>query len=128
MNRVSLVLGILLFLVPTSAHGQSVARSKLSEPETLISEPTTLTETSDDSLLAIRAMAALKRLEKDVLVYRSLGDFEGDGRLARVSFETFQNDLQEVTAEVEPLLARLTRSKLKMEISNALDSYRDGSF
>ena len=128
MNRISLVLGIFFFLIATSAHGQSVARSNLAERETLISGRTTLTETSNDSLLAIRATAALKRLEKDVLVYRSLGDFEGDGRLARVSLETFQNDLQEATAEVEPLLARLTQSKLKMEISNALDSYRDGSF
>ena len=126
--RLSLVFVIFLFLIPTSAHGQSVARSKLSEPETLISEPTTLTETSDDSLLAMRATAALKRLEKDVLIYRSLGDFEENGKLARVTFEAFKNDLQEVSCEVEPLLSRLPPSKLKIELTNALDSYRDGAF
>ena len=126
--RLSLFFVIFLFLIATSAHGQSVARSKLSEPETLISEPTTLTETSDDSLLAIRATAALKRLEKDVLIYRSLGDFEENGKLARVTFEAFKNDLQEVICEVEPLLSRLPPSKLKIELTNALDSYRDGAF
>ena len=126
--RLSLVFAIFLFLIPTSAHGQSVARSRLSEPETLISEPTTLTETSDDSLLAIRATAALKRLEKDVLIYRSLGDFEENGKLARVTLEAFKNDLQEVSCEVEPLLSRLPPSKLKIELTNALDSYRDGEF
>ena len=126
--RLSFVFVIFLFLIPTSAHGQSVARSKLTEAETLISQPTTLTETSDDSLLAKRATAALKRLEKDVLVYRSLGDFEESGKLARVSFEVFKNDLQAVAAEIEPLLNRLPDSRLRAEISNALDSYRDGEF
>ncbi len=79
-------------------------------------------------MLAARAIAALKRLDRDVLVYRSLGDFEESGKLARVSFETFRNDLGEVTAEVEPLVSRLPPSRLKTEIRNALDSYRDGAF
>ena len=121
MNRFSLALLILL-VVTVAAHGQSVARAKQS--------PTVVAavETSDDQALAASAITALKRLDEDVLVYRSLGDFEANGKLARVSFEAFQNDLQEVTAEVERTLSRLPQSKLKIEITNALDSYRDGAF
>jgi hypothetical protein len=98
---------------------------KLSEAESLLTEPKT---EDKDQILASRAIEALKRLDRNVFVYRSLGDFEENGKLARVSFETFQNDLQEVTAEVEPLLSRLPHGRLKNEISNALDSYRDGAF
>jgi hypothetical protein len=121
MNRSSLALLILL-VVTVAAHGQSVARAKQS--------PTVVAavETNDDQALAASAIAVLKRLDDDVLVYRSLGDFETNGRLARVSFETFQNDLQEVTARIEPMLSRLPQTRLKSEISNALDSYRDGAF
>jgi len=36
----------------------------------------------DETALAARSMFALKRLEKDVLIYRSLGDFEANGKLA----------------------------------------------
>jgi hypothetical protein len=121
MNRFSLALLILL-VVTVVAHGQSVARAKQSL--TVVAA----VETNDNQVLAARAIAVLKRLDDDVLVYRSLGDFEANGRLARVSFETFQNDLQEVTAQVEPMLSRLPQSRLKSEISNALDSYRDGAF
>jgi len=122
MNRSSLAVLILLFVASVSAHGQSVARANPSRDS--ISQ----TETGDDQMLAARAIAALKRLDRDVLVYRSLGDFEESGKLARVSFETFRNDLGEVTAEVEPLVSRLPPSRLKTEIRNALDSYRDGAF
>ncbi|HEX7529960.1 MAG TPA: hypothetical protein VF333_02370 [Pyrinomonadaceae bacterium] len=121
MNRSSLALLILL-VVTVVAHGQSVARAKQS--------PTVVAavETNDDQVLAARAIAVLKRLDDDVLVYRSLGDFEANGRLARVSFEAFTDDLSKVTAEVEPMLSRLPQSRLKSAISNALDSYRDGAF
>jgi hypothetical protein len=128
MNRSSLALLILLVVI-ASAHGQSVARAKqLSTDDSLMSESKIGTAFNDERILAARSIAALKRLEEDVLVYRSLGDFEANGRLARVSFETFQNDLREVTAEVEPMLARLSPGRLKTEISNALDSYSDGAF
>ena len=120
-----LVLVAALFLIPTAARGQTVARVKLSEAES----PSGKVRTEDrDQILTARAIAALKRLDRDVLVYRSLGDFEESGKLARVSFETFRNDLAEVTAEVEPLLSRLPPSRLKTEIGNALSSYRDGAF
>jgi hypothetical protein len=121
MNRFALSLFSLL-IATVDAHGQSVARVRQS--------PTVVTEveTNDDQLLAASAITSLKRLDRDVLVYGSLGDFEDDGRLARVSFEVFKNDLQNVTAEVEPLISRLPQSRLKNEILNALDSYRDGAF
>ncbi len=125
VNLSSLALVTALFLIPTAARGQTVARVKLSEAESSIAE---LTTTGKDQNVAARAIAALKRLDRDVFVYRSLGDFQESGKLARVSFETFRNDLQEVTAEVEPLLSRLPQSRLKNEIRNALDSYRDGAF
>jgi len=114
-----------LFLIPTAARGQTVARVNLSEAESRIAE---LKTEDNDQMIAARAIAALKRLDRDVLVYRSLGDFEESGKLARVSCDAFKNDLHAVTAEVEPLLSRLPQSRLKTEIRNALDSYRDGAF
>ena len=125
MNLSSLALITALFLIPTAALGQTVARLKLSEGRSPVSE---LRTADKDQILAARAIAALKRLDKDVLVYRSLGDFEENGKLARVSFEAFRNDLGGVTAEVEPLLSRLPQSRMKTEMRNALDSYRDGAF
>jgi hypothetical protein len=119
----SLALITATFLVPTAAHAQSVARVNPSDAESSITAPGT-----EDQVPAARAIAALKRLDRDVLVYRSLGDFEESGKLARVSFETFKNDLHAVTAEVETMLSRLPPGRLKTEIRNALDSYRDGAF
>ena len=77
---------------------------------------------------ATRAISELKRLESDVIGYNSFGEFEQNRKLARVSLATFENDLQEVTSAVERLLACLCEGKLKTEIANALDSYRDGAF
>jgi len=125
MNLSSLALITALFLIPTAARGQTVARVNLSETESRINA---LRTEDKDQILTSRAITALKRLDRDVLVYHSLGDFEESGKLARVSCETFRNDLGEVTAEVEPLLSRLPQSRLKTEIRNALDSYRDGAF
>lgn len=79
-------------------------------------------------ILAARAIAALKRLDDDVLIYRSLGDFEANGRVARGSYEVFDNDLQEVITEVQPILSELSQNKWKIELRNALYSYRDGGF
>jgi len=80
---------------------------------------------SDPRLVAIEA---LKRLEADVMVYRSLGDFEAGGRLARVPLPVFEERLREVSAEVEPLLDQMPAAKSKLDLTNALDSYRDGVF
>ena len=128
MNRSSLAL-VILFFVSAVAHSQSVARAK--QPGTtnsLISEVSIETEATDERILAARCITALKRLDDEVLVYRSLGEFEENGRLARVSFAAFTNELGKVTAEVEPMLSRLPQGRLKTEISNTLASYRDGAF
>src|SRR5262252_4137035 len=74
------------------------------------------------------AIEALKRLEADVIVYRSLGDFEAVGRLARVPLPVFEARLREVSAELEPLLDRMPAVKARLDLTNALDSYRDGLF
>lgn len=124
MKRSSLALLTSLFFAPAAAYAQSVARVK----QLSITQPGVETKLSDEMVLAARSMAALKRLEKDVVVYRSLGEFEANGRLAKVSYQAFRNDLNEVTAEVEPILSRLPQSKLKAELGNALASYRDGEF
>ena len=124
MKRSSLALLTSLFFAPAAAYAQSVARVKqIATPQTGIE-----TKLTDEMVLAARSMLALKRLEKDVLVYRSLGDFVANGKLAKVSYQAFRNDLNEVTAEVEPILSRLPQSKLKAELGNALASYRDGEF
>ena len=122
MNRSSLALLVLLFAACVSAHGQSPARVNRSAGNEI------QTEIGKNELVAARAITALQRLDRDVLVYRSLGDFEENGKLARVSFETFKNDLREVTREVEELISRLPQGRLKIEIANALESYRDGAF
>jgi hypothetical protein len=113
-----------LFFAPKAACAQSVTRVKQAATTPVGIEG----EVSEEIILAARSMLALKRLEKDVLVYRSLGDFESNGKLARVSYQAFRNDLNEVTTEVEAMLSRLPQSKLKIELGNALASYRDGQF
>jgi len=126
MKQLSITLLLVPFLGLAATYGQSVARLELPSAETTINE--SRTEVADERILTARAIVALKRLDKDVLIYRSLGDFEENGKLACVSFETFKSDLQEVAEEVERLLARLPQSKIKTEIANALDSYNDGAF
>ena len=121
MNRLSLTL-LILFFGSAVAFGQSVAR--LDKSANLIPD----NETRDERVLAARTITALKRLDSQVIVYRSLGDFEDQGKLARVPFAQFANDLRAVTNEVEPMLSRMPQSRLKTEITNALYSYRDGAF
>jgi len=75
-----------------------------------------------------KAIAALKRLDQDVIVYRSLADFQENGKLARVSLQTFQEELSEVNREVQPVIARMAASKLKIKLTNALDAFRDGAY
>ncbi len=122
MKLSSLALLNRFFFPPKAACAQPVTRLKRAAPVEVESEA------SQETVLAARSVFALKRLEKDVLVYRSLGDFEANGKLARVSYQAFRNDLNEVTDEVETMLARLPQSKLKIELGNALASYREGEF
>jgi len=104
------------FLIPTATRAQSIARLN---PTTSISGP---------SDLNVQAIAALRRLENQVIVYRSLGEFEENGRLARVPLQTFEKELRDVTLELQPLVAAMPASKLRNEIVNSLASYRDGLF
>ena len=97
-NPSSLALIALLFVGSAAAHGQTVARVNPSRNLSF------QTETGNDQMLAPRALAALKRLDRDVLVYRSLRDFEESGKLARVSCETFAKSLSAIqTAVTSPL-------------------------
>ena len=89
--------------------------------------PVTAT-TDNDRIIATRAITALSQLDNDVIVYRSLGEFEERGKLASVSLGTFQEHLREATHEVESILPRLNDARLKTAISNALASYRDGAY
>ena len=115
MLRLSLALStFILLLISSAAHGQSLAN---------LNRPAHETKSRD-----AKAIAALKRLDKDVIVYRSRGDFEDDRKLARVSLRTFEQKLREVNAELQPLLNEMPAGDLKSRLTNALDSYRDGVF
>ncbi|HEU0047930.1 MAG TPA: hypothetical protein VFQ43_10050 [Nitrososphaera sp.] len=134
MKRILFASLIPLFMAQLCAYGQFktpypiISERHRPEANTSISQTKDQADPGNEFVLAARIVAALKRLDGDVLVYRSLGDFEADGRLARVPFEVFKDNLQEVTTQVEPLLSQLSEGKLKAEISNALASYRDGEF
>ena len=79
-----------------------------------------------DSDPAAQAILALRKLDREVIVYRSLADWEEAGKLASVSLRQFESDLAMTVAEIEPLLAQIPSGKLRRDITNALDSYRDG--
>jgi hypothetical protein len=81
-----------------------------------------------DSDPAAQAIIALRKLDHEVIVYRSLADWEEAGKLASVPLRQFERDFAIASAEVGPLLAKIPSSKLRGELSNALDSYRDGLF
>lgn len=120
MMRGSLVrLLLILSLAAIAGQAQSVARV-----DQLVDQKTNF----ENAQTARRAIAALKRLEANVIVYPSLSQFEADGRLARVTLRTFDVELAQVNNELDLLLARVPAGKLRTEISNALASYRDGLF
>ena len=120
MLRPSLALLILCFSCAL-AHGQSFAnRDRVANQ---INE-----EATADQVVAAQAILLLKRLDDNVIVYRSLGEFEEGRQLARVPFATFKRNLNEVGAEAEALASRLPQGRLKSEIRNALASYRDGAY
>jgi len=81
-----------------------------------------------DQMLAARVIESLKILESKVLVYRSLGDFERSGKIARVSLADFKKDLQKLSLEAEGTLAWLPQNLLKSELSNSLHSFADGAY
>jgi hypothetical protein len=117
MLRLSLALSILsLLLFSTAAYSQTLANLNRSTNETI------------GRNVDARAIAALKRLDQSVIVYRSLAEFEDGRQLARVSLRTFERELQEVNIEVQPILNQMPDGKLKLQLMNALDSFRDGVF
>lgn len=120
MLRPSLAL-ITLCLACALAHGQSFAPRDRAADQTDV-------EVTADQVVAAQAILLLKRLDDDVIVYRSLGEFEEGRHLARVPLATFQKNLNEVSVEVEELALRLPPGRLKSEIRNALASYRDGAY
>jgi hypothetical protein len=120
MKHPSLAL-LALFFLCTVAHGQSVARV------TNFSAAST-SEGTADQVLVTRAMLLLQRLDDDVIVYRSLGEFQESGKLARVSLEDFKSHLREAGAEIQSLSSLMKDGRLKTEMHNALASYRDGAF
>jgi hypothetical protein len=124
------VLPILVFMIGSiSVQAQTLRPDLNLAPLTSAAECKTAdTEPKTDIALARQAVDALKRLERTVIVYESLADFESNSRIARVSFEIFYADLADVTAELEPLLAKVSDRKLRTQLINALDSYRDGAY
>ena len=116
MNRLTLAASILLLVFSAAAHGQSIARANATM---------NASKANDD---ATRAIDSLKRLQQDVVVYRSLGEFEEGRKLARVPLRTFETELTEVTGELEDILVRMPAGKLKIQITNSLACYRDGAF
>lgn len=81
-----------------------------------------------DEALELEGIAALMRLESEIVVHASLGDFEAEPKLAQVSFEAFQERLDKTAIEVRRILAWLPRNQVRTELSNALSSYQDGAF
>src|SRR6266576_6576375 len=74
MLRLSLALSSLsVLLISTAAYSQSLAKPNRS-----------INETGARDVNA-KAIAALRRLDEDVIVYRSLAEFEDGRKLARVS-------------------------------------------
>lgn len=116
-------LALLVFVLAAYTCVQAQSLAHVNDQTTLLGNGA-----GNDRLVAARAIAALSRLDADVFVYRSLGEFEENRKLARVSFEVFDAHLREVTAEVESVLPSLQDARLKTAIRNALDSYRDGAF
>ena len=122
MYRTSLGL-LILFFSCAIAHSQSIARLDLSRLNFA-----SKSESAKQQDAALRAIASLKRLHANTIVYRSLGDFEENGKLASVSFDIFKSDLDEVSAEVEAILVSMSNPQLKNQIRNALASYQDGAY
>ena len=120
MKQASLALLFICFSC-VCAYGQTLGRRDHTNAEVI-------EDATADQVVAAQSILILKRLDDDVIVYRSLGEFEDGQKLARVSFETFKRDLNDVSREVEGLLSRLADSRMKTEIRNALASYRDGAY
>jgi hypothetical protein len=120
MYRLSLALLTFCFSC-VIAHGQSMMRAHRVTAE--VSD-----EATADQVVATRAMLLLKRLDDEVIVYQSLGDFAEGRKLANVSLDDFKIHLHEARAEVESISPLLTDRRLAGELRNAMASFRDGAF
>ena len=119
---------VLLMIGAMSVQAQMIGSDPNSKALTSKAKFETAGVIPTDRTLARQALNVLKRLQNQVVIYRSLNDFETSSAVARVSLETFNSNLADVTAELEPLLQRMSDRKLRTYLSNALDSYRDGTF
>ncbi|HYW72744.1 MAG TPA: hypothetical protein VE961_17095 [Pyrinomonadaceae bacterium] len=111
LNRLTIVSLAFVVFACAPAGAQSLARPS---------------GTGNDS--AAVAISALSRLDAEVIVYRSLGEFEAGRKLARVPLAAFEQHVTEACAELTPLLKQMPASELKNDLTNAIDSYRDGLF
>jgi hypothetical protein len=119
MNRVFLAL--LIFCSTCAlAHAQSLAHHDRGKSQ-IIEDATA------DQVVGAHAILLLKRLNDDVIVYDSLGDFEASGTFALVPFETFQRDLIDITPGFQKLLLSLPDTPLRADLINAFASFRDGA-
>jgi len=109
---------ILFLLAATLAQAQTIGRRQFANPA----------RNSNEGGAVSRAIASLKELEADTIVYRSLGDFEENEKLARLPLESFKSKLDKANAEVNSLLVVMFDSPLKSDIRNALASYNDGAY
>jgi len=119
MKRVFLAL--LIFCSSCAlAHAQSLAHRGRGNSQ-IIEDATA------DQVVGARAILLLKRLDDDVVVYSSLADFEESKKLARVPLETFQNDLLEITPELQKLVSSLPDTPLRADLISAFAAFRDGA-
>jgi hypothetical protein len=85
-------------------------------------------ERAIDLKLAYRAVVILKGLEEKVISYSTLDEFEQQGAIAKISFETFFKDYMRATSIVDAILASLPRSVIYYQLQNARNSYHNGLF
>lgn len=116
-------LALVFFLLATATLGHAQTFAPRDRDATQVMKDATA-----DQAVAARAIFLLKRLADDVIVYRSLGEFEQSGKLARVSFDSFKADLDGVSAQVDDLTVSLSDNRLKTDLRNTLASYQDGAF
>lgn len=115
------LLALLIFCSSCAiAHAQSVVHHDRGNSQ-IIEDATA------DQVVGTRAIFLLKRLDDDVIVYKSPADFEETKKLARVPLETFQNDLLEITPELQKLVSSLPDTSLRADLINAFASFRDGA-
>lgn len=85
-------------------------------------------ERAIDLKLACRAVAILKGLDEKVISYSTLGEFEQQGVIGKISFESFFEDYMSVAGVVDAILASLPRNVVYYQLQNARNSYHNGLF